>query len=186
MAESYGFNLPYAGGISQLGGSAANLSSISIARNNLFPDVKTGGYGGKQFVLFTSAHGHYSIEETAQICGFGSKAVITIAVDERGCMQPEALDAAIEKAKQDGKTPFYVNATASTTVLDAFDPLPEIADICQKHGSWMHVDVSWGGPVIFSDKHKHKVAGISRAYTVSLYPHKMMGIPLTCTDVLLG
>jgi glutamate/tyrosine decarboxylase-like PLP-dependent enzyme len=169
MAELYGFKGTYAGGVSQPGGSAANLSSIIIARNNLFPETKTEGYGDKKFVLFTSAHGHYSLEKAAQICG---------------CMQPESLEAAIEKVKKDGKTPFYVNATAGTTVLGSFDPLPAIADICQKHNLWMHVDGSWGGPVIFSAKHKHKLAGVERANTIALCPHKMMGIPLTCTFLL--
>jgi glutamate/tyrosine decarboxylase-like PLP-dependent enzyme len=184
MAELYGFKGTYAGGVSQPGGSAANLSSIIIARNNLFPETKTEGYGGKKFVLFTSAHGHYSLEKAAQIVGFGSNAVIPIAVDEQGRMQPAALDAAIEKAKKEGKTPFYVNATAGTTVLGSFDPLPAIADICQKHNLWLHVDGSWGGPVIFSAKHKHKLAGVERANTIALCPHKMMGVPLTCTFLL--
>lgn len=184
MAELYGFKGTYAGGVSQPGGSAANLSSIIIARNNLFPETKTEGYGDKKFVLFTSAHGHYSLEKAAQICGFGSNAVISIAVDETGRMQPESLEAAIEKAKADGKTPFYVNATAGTTVLGSFDPLHAIADICQKHKLWMHVDGSWGGPVIFSAKHKHKLSGVERANTIALCPHKMMGVPLTCTFLL--
>ena len=184
MAELYGFKGTYAGGVSQPGGSAANLSSIIIARNSLFPETKTEGYGDKKFVLFTSAHGHYSLEKAAQICGFGSNAVISIAVDETGRMQPESLEAAIEKAKADGKTPFYVNATAGTTVLGSFDPLHAIADICQKHKLWMHVDGSWGGPVIFSAKHKHKLSGVERANTIALCPHKMMGVPLTCTFLL--
>lgn len=27
-------------------------------------------------------------------------------------------------------------------MLGAFDPLDKIADICEKHGLWLHVDVS--------------------------------------------
>lgn len=38
--------------------------------------------------------------------------------------------------------PFFVSATAGTTVYGAFDPLIAIADICKKHDIWMHVDVS--------------------------------------------
>lgn len=184
MAELFGFKGTYAGGVSQPGGSAANMSSIVIARNNLFPETKSEGYGDKKFVLFTSAHGHYSLEKAAQIMGFGSNSVVGVPVDERGCMKPAALDAAIEKAKQDGKTPFYVNATAGTTVLGSFDPLPDVADICQKHKLWLHVDGSWGGPVIFSEKQKHKLKGVERANSIALCPHKMMGVPLTCTFLL--
>lgn len=184
LAELFGFKGTYAGGVSQPGGSAANQSSIVIARNNLFPETKSEGYGDKKFVLFTSAHGHYSLEKAAQMFGFGSNAVIAIPVDGRGCMKPEALDAAIEKAKKEGKTPFYVNATAGTTVLGSFDPLHAIADICKKHKLWMHVDGSWGAPVIFSAKQKHKLSGVERANTIALCPHKMMGVPLTCSFLL--
>ena len=52
------------------------------------------------------------------------------------------LEAKIEAAKKDGAIPFFVSATAGTTVVGAFDPLPDIADVCEKHGLWFHVDVS--------------------------------------------
>ncbi|KAF2723503.1 PLP-dependent transferase [Polychaeton citri CBS 116435] len=184
LAEKFGFKGPYAGGISQPGGSAANQSSIVIARNNLFPETKSEGNGSRKFVLFTSAHGHYSLEKAAQMFGFGSNAVRSVPVDKRGCIVAEKLDALIEKAKADGETPFYVNATAGTTVLGSYDPLHEIADICQKHKVWMHVDGSWGSPVVFSEKQKHKVAGIERADSIALCPHKMMGIGVTCSFLL--
>lgn len=185
LASMFGLKGRWAGGVSQPGGSAANQSSLVIARNNLFPKTKTEGYGGKQFVLFTSAHGHYSVEKAAQICGFGSDAVRSVAVDEQGRMRPDALKTAIEKAEAEGETPFYVNATAGTTVLGSFDPLNEIADICQKHKLWMHVDGSWGASIIFSNAQKYKLNGIERADSIAMCPHKMMNVPLTCS-LLLG
>lgn len=184
LATMFGFKGQFAGGVSQPGGSAANQSSMVIARNVLFPETKTDGYGGKRFVLFTSAHGHYSLEKAAQMFGFGSSAVRSVAVDERGCMRPDALDSMIDEAKKAGETPFYVNATAGTTVLGSFDPLDRIADVCQKHKVWMHVDGSWGAPVIFSEKQRHKLKGVERADSIALCPHKMMSIPLTCTFLL--
>ncbi|KAK4549249.1 hypothetical protein LTR36_007708 [Oleoguttula mirabilis] len=184
LAALFGLKRPFAGGVSQPGGSAANMSSIVIARNCLHPETKTDGYGGKRFVLFTSAHGHYSLEKAAQICGFGSGAVRSVAVDGKGCMRPEALDAMIDEAVKAGETPFYVNATAGTTVLGSFDPLDRIADVCQKHKLWLHVDGSWGGPVIFSEKQRYKLKGVERADSVALCPHKMMSVPLTCTFLL--
>ena len=57
-------------------------------------------------------------------------------------MIPKELDSAIKKAINDGKKPVFVNATAGTTVLGAFDDFNEIAEVCQKYGLWMHVDVS--------------------------------------------
>ena len=184
LANLFGFKGTYAGGISQPGGSAANQSSMVIARNVLHPDTKTKGYEGKRFVLFTSAHGHYSVEKAAQMFGFGSEAVKGVPVDDKGCMKPDALESMIEASKKAGETPFYVNATVGTTVLGSYDPLDAIADVCQRHKLWLHADGSWGSPVIFSAKHKHKVAGIARADSIALCPHKMMGVPLTCSFLL--
>lgn len=47
-------------------------------------------------------------------------------------------------------------------MLGAFDPLPEIADICKKYGLWLHVDAAWGGAVMFSKRYRHLINGIER------------------------
>lgn len=69
-------------------------------------------------------------------------------------------------------------------MLGSFDPLNAIADVCEKHKLWMHVDASWGGPVIFSEKQRHKMEGSQRADSIATCPHKMMNVPLTCTYLL--
>jgi glutamate/tyrosine decarboxylase-like PLP-dependent enzyme len=155
-----------------------------IARNCLFPETKEEGNGGKKFVLFTSEHGHYSVEKAAQMFGFGSKAVRTVAVDEEGCMLPSALSSAIAVARERGETPFYVNATAGTTVLGSFDPLDAIADVCEREGLWLHVDGSWGGSVVFCEGQKWKLKGSERADSVAICAHKMLQVPLTCSFLL--
>jgi glutamate decarboxylase len=157
---------------------------VIIARNNLFPLSKTDGNGNNHFVLFTSAHGHYSLEKAAQMCGLGSKNVISVPVDAQGRMIPSSLENLIQKSKYEGKTPFYVNATAGTTVLGSFDPFKAISQICKKHNLWLHVDACWGGPVIFSSKQKHKLAGVELADSLAVNPHKMMGVPITCSFLL--
>ena len=60
----------------------------------------------------------------------------------RGKMDPDALEKEIKNAEDNGHIPLAVVGTAGTTVLGAFDPLDKIADICQAHGVWFHVDVS--------------------------------------------
>ena len=52
--------------------------------------------------------------------------------------------------------------SAGTTVLGAFDPLEEIADVCKEHGLWFHVDAAWGGGALVSAKHRHLLKGIER------------------------
>ena len=57
-------------------------------------------------------------------------------------MKPAELDAQISAAKRAGGRPFFVSCTVGTTVLGAFDPVNAIADVCEKHGLWLHADVS--------------------------------------------
>ena len=63
--------------------------------------------------------------------------------------------------------PLMVNATAGTTVLGSYDPLEPLADVCEKHGVWLHVDGAWGAAVLLSDKLRHKMKGIERSLGLS-------------------
>lgn len=185
LAELIGFPSG-SGGFSQPGGSASNASSIVIARNTLFPETKKDGMGGKRLTLFTSAHGHYSVEKAAQMYGFGSAAVIPVPVDDAGRMIPSELERLVIEGKEKGDVPFYVNSTAGTTVHGSFDPFTELADVCKRQGLWLHVDGSWGGSVIFSDKYrKGRMEGIERADSMAINPHKMLGVPMTSSFLLV-
>lgn len=185
LALLFGLDGPHAGGMTQPGGSASNSSSVIIARNTLYPETKRSGLGGRRFVLFTSAHGHYSLEKAAQIHGFGSDAVRPVPVDAQGRMDPAALRRLIQEAKDQGEIPFYVNATAGTTVLGSFDPFDEIADITEEFGLWLHVDGSWGGSIVFNEQIRQtRLKGVERANSIAVNPHKMLGTPVTCSFLL--
>lgn len=185
LANMFGFNGPHAGGISQPGGSASNQTSLIIARNTLFPDTKMKGLQGKRLVLFTSKHAHYSVQKAAIMAGLGSEAVKMVDVDARGCMDTAALSRMIKESRDAGETPFYVNATAGTTVLGSFDPFEKIAQICKTEGLWLHVDGSWGGCVVFNEKlAKERLRGVENADSIAITPHKMLGVPLTCSFLL--
>ncbi|ORY22432.1 pyridoxal phosphate-dependent transferase [Naematelia encephala] len=186
LATLFGFSNQEAGGISQPGGSASNSSSIVIARNSLFPSTKSQGHEGRRFVLFTSAHGHYSIEKAAQMFGFGSSAVRCVPVNPQdGRMDSRQLREMVLKSKEDGEVPFYVNATAGTTVMGSYDPFDEIADICQEFGMWLHIDGSWGGCIVFNQEiSSDRLKGAHRADSIAVTPHKMLGVPMTCSYLL--
>lgn len=184
FANLFGFTGPHAGGISTQGGSASISTSLVVARTILFPDTKTLGNQNHQFVMFTSTHGHYSLEKAAQISGMGTENVISVPIDAQGRMLPAALEECIQVAISNGKTPLYVNATAGTTVLGSYDPFAAISYICKMHNLWLHVDASWGGPAIFSPTQKHKLDGVHLADSLGVNPHKMMGVPVTCSFLL--
>ena len=184
LANRFGFVGSHAGGISQSGGSGANLTALVAARNCLFPQTKTNGCGSRRLVLFTSAHGHYSFEKAANICGLGSQAVRSVPVDEQGRMSVPDLHCMISESRKLGETPFFVNATAGTTVLGSYDPLEDIGEVCRQEQLWFHVDASWGGSVVFSDAQRPKLHGAEKAQTLTVNPHKMLGVPLTCSFLL--
>lgn len=111
----------------------------------MFPEYKE--HGAKclpgELVMFTSEQSHYSVKSCAAVAGLGTDNCIMIQTDEAGRMIASELERQIVAKKALGMIPFFVSATAGTTVLGAFDPLSEIADICQRHGCWFHVDVSF-------------------------------------------
>lgn len=185
LATLFGYPSQYSGGISQPGGSASNSSAIVIARTTLYPETKTQGNGDHKFTLFTSVHGHYSVEKAANLFGLGSKNVIGVPVDAAGRMRADELERLVKESKGRGETPFFVNATAGTTVHGSYDPFPALSVICKRHNLWLHIDGSWGGSVIFnSSLASTRLAGCELADSIAVNPHKMLGAPITCSFLL--
>lgn len=169
-------------GIFSPGGSISNMYGIVLARYKKFPEVKEKGLSGlPPYVVFTSQDGHYSITKGSHWLGLGTNNVCKVKSDERGRMIPSELEKGIMETLTRGKVPLLVNATAGTTVLGAFDPIQQIADICQKYDIWLHVDGCWGGSMMFSKTHSEVLKGIERADSMSWNPHKMLGAPLQCS-----
>uniref|UniRef100_A0A8D0CXX9 Glutamate decarboxylase 1b n=1 Tax=Sander lucioperca TaxID=283035 RepID=A0A8D0CXX9_SANLU len=186
MREMIGWAGGEGDGLFSPGGAISNMYSVMMARYKYFPEVKTKGMSAApRLVLFTSEHSHYSIKKAGAALGFGTDNVILLSTDERGRVIPADLEAKIIDAKQKGYVPLFVNATAGSTVYGAFDPINEIADICEKYNLWLHVDGAWGGGLLMSRKHRHKLAGVERANSVTWNPHKMMGVPLQCSAILV-
>ena len=100
--------------------------------------------------------------------------------NDHGQMLLPELEQAIQKTLDEGKIPFFVNATAGTTLLGAFDDFHGIANICEKYQIWMHVDGCLGSSAILSKKYSHLLDGTERAQSLSWNPHKTLGVPLQC------
>jgi glutamate/tyrosine decarboxylase-like PLP-dependent enzyme len=69
--------------------------------------------------------------------------------------------------------------------LGAYDPIDEMAEICQKHNIWLHADGSFGGSLILSEKHRHMMKGLEKTDSFAWNPHKLMNIPLICSVILV-
>ncbi|XP_021094395.1 acidic amino acid decarboxylase GADL1 isoform X2 [Heterocephalus glaber] len=128
-------------GIFNPGGSVSNMYAMNLARYKYCPDIKEKGLSGlPRLILFTSAECHYSMKKSASFLGIGTENVCFVETDGRGKMIPEELEKQVLQARKEGAAPFLVCATSGTTVLGSFDPLEEIADVCDRHGLWLHVD----------------------------------------------
>ncbi|XP_022063727.1 glutamate decarboxylase 2 [Acanthochromis polyacanthus] len=186
MREIIGWPDGRGDGIFSPGGAISNMYAMLLARFKMFPEVKEKGMSSvPRLVAFTSEHSHFSIKKGAAALGIGTESVICIKADESGKMIPADLERRILEAKQKGFVPFFVSATAGTTVYGAFDPLIAISDICKKYNIWMHVDGAWGGSLLMSRRHRWKLDGVERANSVTWNPHKMMSVPLQCSALLV-
>ncbi len=134
---------------------------------------------------FVNEQAHYSFETAANVLGIGAKNVVKVKSDENGKMIPSELEREIRASISRGEKPFFVAATCATTLLGAYDPIDEMALICEKYGIWLHADGSFGGSLILSDTHKHLMKGIEKTDSFAWNPHKLMNIPLVCSAILV-
>jgi glutamate/tyrosine decarboxylase-like PLP-dependent enzyme len=100
-----------------------------------------------------------------------------IATDEAYRMSVEALEQALEEDRRNGVRPWLVVASAGTVDTGAIDPLPAIAELCRRHGAWLHVDGAYGGLFALCDEGRVLLRGIDQADSVALDPHKTLFLP---------
>ena len=167
------------------GGSMSNYMALVMGRDAKDPSCRLNGMT-KPMVIYTSKESHYSNSKNASFAGIGRNNIRYIETDTKGRLIPEKLEEQILEDLQNDKIPTYVNATAGTTVLGAFDPIDKIADITEKYKIWLHVDGAYCGSVIFSDNYNHLVKGVERSNSFSYNAHKMLGTPLTCSIILVN
>jgi len=184
-ADGDGSTKPHEG-LFVAGGSMANLYSVILARHRAAPMARMEGMTGKgRLVGFCSDQCHYSYQKAAAVAGIGIENMIKVKTDAKGAMIPAELEAAVQKCLADGAQPFYIGATAGTTVLGAYDPLGELADIAEKYSMWLHCDGAWGGSAIVSQKHKEiNLKDVHKADSFAWSPHKMLNMALQCSVIM--
>lgn len=169
-----------AGGLFVSGGSMSNLTALITARN-----VKLTENEYSSGVAYLSGQTHSCVARGLRIMGLCTNQIKNIPADDNYRMDIHCLEQEILKDKECGKKPFVVIATAGTTNTGSVDPLHEIADLCEKHNMWMHVDGAYGASVLVSPKYKHILDGISRADSITWDAHKWLFQTYGCSMVLM-
>jgi aromatic-L-amino-acid/L-tryptophan decarboxylase len=164
--------------------SMSTLVALATARHRRWPGVRNQGYralGGLQAVLYTSAEAHSSVRKAALTLGLGIDAVRSVPVDDRFRMDVAALEEAVAADRSAGHEPFAVVATVGTTSTTSIDPVPTIADICERERLWLHVDGAYGGTAAIVPELRHVLEGVDRADSLVVNPHKWLATPIDCS-----
>ncbi|WP_411766442.1 pyridoxal phosphate-dependent decarboxylase family protein [Winogradskyella sp. A3E31] len=165
------------------GGSMTNMMAMLMARDAKRPNIRTEG-SKENLIVYTSETSHYSIAKNAAMAGIGKNNVRLVNTNEQGELLVAHLEALINEDLRKGNVPFFVNATAGTTVLGAFDDITAISRTCKLYELWLHVDGAYCGGVIFSQRYKHLAKGVELSDSFSINAHKMLGTPLGCSIIV--
>jgi aromatic-L-amino-acid decarboxylase len=168
------------GGVIQGTASEATLCAILAARERATGGQSNEAGAKQELVAYTSAQAHSATEKGIRIAGIGSGNLRIVPHDDSFAMRPEALAAAMAMDRAAGRTPFFVTATAGTTSTNAFDPVGDIAGICQREGAWLHVDAAMSGIAALCPELRWVNAGLDRADSYCTNPHKWMGVTFDC------
>ncbi|MFQ5854405.1 MAG: pyridoxal phosphate-dependent decarboxylase family protein [Anaerolineae bacterium] len=165
--------------------SMSSLIAIAAAREALDLDIRRKGMAGRpdlpRLRMYTSEQAHSSIEKGAITLGIGQAGVRKVPTDDAFRMDAQALAQAIEEDIAAGWRPFCVAATVGTTSTTSIDPVPQIAEICQKHDLWLHVDGAYGGMAAVVPEMRHVLAGCQHADSIVVNPHKWLFTPIDCS-----
>lgn len=160
--------------------SVASMHAIAAAREAADPETRTRG-GVPGLTVYTSEQSHSSIEKGAIAVGIGQDNVRKIPTDGDFRMRPDALEAAIQSDRAAGRRPCCVTATVGTTSTTSVDPVPAIADICARHGIWLHVDAAYAGSAALAPEFGWAFAGCEHADSFVTNPHKWLLTPMDCS-----
>ncbi len=178
--------IPGFDGIFTHGGTAGNLTAMLAARQvktdyNIWEDgvreMNRPGY-------IISEQAHYSVARNVKIMGLGDESIVKVPVDRHFRMRTDRLEEIKTAAEKKGIRIISVVASSCSTATGSYDDLEAVADFCEKHELWMHVDGAHGMGVLFSEKYKDRLKGIERADSVVIDFHKMLLVPALNTLVM--
>jgi aromatic-L-amino-acid decarboxylase len=142
--------------------STSTLAALAAARQ-----LRPGG------AVVCSEHAHSSVDKAARLLELPLRKV---PADDEFRMRPDALADALAEAETAA-----VVATVGTTSSTSVDPVPAIADLCAESGAWLHVDAAYAGAAAVCEEHRWALAGVERADSLVVNPHKWLFTPVDCS-----
>lgn len=192
LRDQIGF-APGDAGVLTSGGTQSNLMGLLLARDLLVKRV--WGRHAQQDGLPADAHlirvvcadtAHFSIQKNMALLGLGHASVVTVASNESGQIDIQALEQSVQRLLSAGYHIAAIVGTAGTTDAGAVDPLADLARIAASYGIWLHIDAAWGGALLMSRQYRGRLRGLELADSVTLDFHKAFLQPISCGAFVLG
>jgi len=189
LAELVGFPENSSDGVLLGGGSDANRHCLEVARYwgaqvNGWDVREEGLHGRPRLTMYMSAEGHSCLEKASFTLGLGAPRKVAVGNDFR--MDLSHLREAVAADRRAGHRPILVAANAGSVKTGAIDPLDDVAEFCRKEDLWLHVDGAYGGFGILDPRLAHWYAGLERADSVALDPHKWLAVAIGCSCAIVA
>jgi aromatic-L-amino-acid decarboxylase len=168
------------GGVIQDTASSATLCALLAARDRVTGGAATERGTPAGLTAYASSQAHSSVEKAVGVAGLGRKQLRSVEVDGTFAMRPDALDAALRADRAAGCVPCFAVATVGTTSSTAVDPVRAIADVCRRHGVWLHVDAALAGNAALCPEFRPLQDGLELADSYCVNPHKWMLTNFDC------
>ncbi|MGW2540895.1 pyridoxal phosphate-dependent decarboxylase family protein [Kitasatospora sp. NPDC001574] len=162
------------GGMWTSGGNMSNHIAIAAALAHTYPEVRESGLRSvpeQPVILLAGGVEHFSYLAAAQALGLGSDGLLWADATSDFTSDPVSVERLLASPPL-GKRIFMVVGVAGNCRTTGIDDLQRLSDLCRQYGVWFHVDACHGGSLLFSEKLKVQLAGIERADSVALDPHK--------------
>ena len=189
LAELVGYPHAPGGGLLTSGASTATIVCLAGARGRACAaaghDVRGRGLaGGPRLVAYVPSEAHSCVSRALELLGFGRDSIRPVALPG-GRLDADALRGAIAADRAAGLTPALLVGSAGTVNTGAIDPLDRLAEVAAAERLWFHVDGAYGAFGVLDPAIAARYRGMERADSLTLDPHKWLGVPVDAGCVLV-
>ena len=182
LAELVGYPHAPGAGLLTSGASAATIVCLAGARSRAMAaagrDVRRDGlHGGPPLLHYVPAETHSCVPRAIELLGLGSASIRPVPLAD-GRLDTDALCAAIAADRAAGGVPALLVGSAGTVKTGALDPLGALADVAAAEDLWFHVDGAYGAFGVLDPALAPRYRGMERADSLTLDPHKWLGVPV--------
>jgi glutamate/tyrosine decarboxylase-like PLP-dependent enzyme len=159
----------------------ANFVALAAARNRWAErrgvDVEEQGVAGLPApVILSSGYLHPSAVQAVGMLGLGRANIRRLAKDDVRRLDLAALEHELSSCSGTA----IVIANAGEVNAGDFDPISEVAELCEQHDAWLHVDGAFGLFARLAPSTRALTEGVERADSVICDCHKWLNVPYDC------